>query len=129
MRDSLKIYLRDRSTDCVIYAEDGSEFKIHKAIFGQTEFQRKILLCAKEQCCETLEIICPLPKDELCHLVNFFYSGQIKCDSKVDSLKILDNLSKVFGYPSQNMIVDDPNCNDFESLQDNESNDEVRKRN
>ena len=42
--------------------------------------------------------------------MNFLYTGQIKCDSKELSLKILDNLSKVFGYSSQNMFMDDPNC-------------------
>ena len=106
---SLKLYLKDQLADCFLYAIDGSVFKVHKAIFGQTDFQRKILSCAKEQCCEILEIICPLSKDELCHLVSFLYTGKIKCDSKEDSLKIIDNLNNVFGYSSQNVIMDDSN--------------------
>ena len=42
--DSLDNYLKDKPTDCVLYAKDGSKFKIHR------------IVCAKEQCCEILEV-------------------------------------------------------------------------
>ena len=73
--DSLDNYLKDKSTDCILYAKDGSKFKIHRELFCQTDFQRKILSCAKEQCCEILEVFCPCSKDELNHLVLFLYAG------------------------------------------------------
>ena len=107
--DSLDNYLKDKSTDCVLYAEDGSKFKIHRELFCQTDFQRKILSCAKEQCCGILEIFCPCSKGELNHLVLFLYSGVINCENELDSLNILENLDKVFGYHPKNLVRNNPN--------------------
>ena len=106
--DSLDNYLKDKSTDCVLYAKDGSKFKIHRELFCQTDFQRKILSCAKEQCCEILEVFCPCSKDELNHLVLFLYAGVINCENEFDSLNILENLDKVFGYQPKNLVRNNP---------------------
>ena len=107
--DSLDNYLKDKPTDCVLYAKDGSKFKIHRELFCQTDFQRKILSCAKEQCCEILEVFCPCSKDELDHLVLFLYAGVINCENAFDSLNILENLDKVFGYRPKNLVRNNPN--------------------
>ena len=107
--DSLDNYLKDKPTDCVLYAKDGSKFKIHRELFCQTDFQRKIISCAKEQCCEILEVLCPCSKDELNHLVLFLYDGVINCENELDSLNILDNLDKVFGYQPKNLVRNNPN--------------------
>ena len=107
--DSLDKYLKDKSTDCVLYAEDGSKFKINRELFCQTDFQRKILSCAKEQCCGILEVFCPCSKDELNHLVLFLYAGVINCENEFDSLTILENLDKVFGYHPKNLVRNNPN--------------------
>ena len=85
------------TTDCVLYAKDGSKFKIHR------------IVCAKEQCCEILEVFCPCSKDELNHLVLFLYAGVINCESELDSLNILENLDKVFGYHPKNLVRNNPN--------------------
>ena len=111
--DSLDKYLKDKSTDCVLYAEDGSKFKIHRELFCQTDFQRKILSCAKEQCCEILKVFCPCSKDELDHLVLFLYAGVINCENEFDSLNILENLDKVFGYQPKNLVRNNPNVTVF----------------
>ena len=97
--DSMDTYLKNKSTDCILYSEDGGEFKVHKEMFGQTTFLRKILTSANERCCGTVEVFCPCSKDELSHLVKFLYDGEIHCaKEEFDSLKILENLSKIFGF-------------------------------
>ena len=92
-------YLRKKCTDCILYAEDGSKFNVHKEIFGQTSFLREILYSVKEQCCGTLEVLCPCTEFELEHLVKFLYDGEIRCYKEMESLDVLENLHKVFGFP------------------------------
>ena len=58
-----------------------------------------ILESAKEHCCGKLEIICPCDKEDLSHLVHFLYDGEIHCNEEFDSIRILDNLTKIFGFP------------------------------
>ena len=92
-------YLKNKSTDCILYSKDGSKFKVHKELFGQTSFLREILSSTKEHCCGTIEVFCPCSKEELSHLVNFLYDGEIHCEAESDSLKIIENLQKIFGFP------------------------------
>ena len=97
--ENMDTYLKNKSRDCVLYSKDGSKFKVHKELFGQTKFLRKILSSSNERCCLTIEVYCPCSKDELNHLVNFLYDGEIHCaQEEFDSLKILENLSKIFGF-------------------------------
>jgi hypothetical protein len=98
IEENLDGYLKSKTTDCILYAEDGSKFKIHKEVLGQTYFLREILLSAKEHCCQIMEILCPCSKNDLSHLVNFLYDGEIRCKKEKDSLKILENLNKLFGF-------------------------------
>ena len=93
------LYLENKSTDCILYSEDGSKFKVHKEMFGQTDFLRKILSSTKDHCCGTIEVICPCSKEELRHLVNFLYDGEIHCEKETDALTIIDNLRKIFDFP------------------------------
>ena len=48
IEENLDRYLKKKTTDCFLYAEDGSKFKIHKEVLGQTYFLREILSSAKE---------------------------------------------------------------------------------
>ena len=48
----LEFYLKNNSGDCILFSEDGSKFKVHKELFGQTDFLRKILSSTKEHCCK-----------------------------------------------------------------------------
>ena len=84
----METYLKNKSTDCILYSNDGGKFKVHKELFGQTQFLRKILSSANERCCGTIEVFCPCSKDELNHLVNFLYDGEIHCEEEFDSLNI-----------------------------------------
>ena len=61
----LDFYLKNKSTDCILYSEDGSKFKVHKELFGQTDFLRNILSSAKEHCCGTIEVLCTCSIGEL----------------------------------------------------------------
>ena len=55
--DYMDLYITKKQGDCILYSEDGFQFKgIHKELFGQTEFLRQILTSAKEQCCSMIEI-------------------------------------------------------------------------
>ena len=96
IEDYMDAYIRNKTADCILYSEDGSQFKIQKELFGQTKFMRQILTSAKEQCCSIIEILCPCKKEDLQHLVHFLYSGEINCDK---DYTIFDDLSQFFGFP------------------------------
>ena len=110
--DYMDTYLKNKSRDCILYSEDGSKFKVHKELFGQTQFLREIISCANERCCGTIDVFCPCSKDELNHLVNFLYDGEIHCEEEFDSLKVLENLNIIFGF-SKNLVMKVPNDQNF----------------
>ena len=110
--DYMDTYLKNKSRDCILYSEDGSKFKVHKELFGQTQFLREIISCANERCCGTIDVFCPCSKDELNHLVNFLYDGEIHCQEEFDSLKVLENLNIIFGF-SKNLVMKVPNDQNF----------------
>ena len=97
--DCFDVYLKNKPSNCILYSQDGGEFKIHKEILCQTQFLREILMSTKEICCGKLEILCPCSKKELKHLVNFLYDWEIRCESEKTSIKIQENLNKIFGFP------------------------------
>ena len=70
IENCLDVYLKNKSTDCILYSQDGGEFKIHKELFSQSSFLREILSSTKEHCCGTLEILCPCTKEELEKIVH-----------------------------------------------------------
>ena len=75
IEDYMDSYVEKKVKDCILYSEDGSEFKIHKELFGQTKFMRQILTSAQGQCCSMIEIFCPCSKEDLRQLVHFLYDG------------------------------------------------------
>ena len=106
LKDNLNVYTKTKSPDCILYSQDGSKFKVYKEIFCQTSFQRKILSTATENCCRTLEILCPCTKEELELLVNFLYDGEINISNASVSRKFKENLIKIFGYPKELSLYD-----------------------
>ena len=60
-KDFVASYFKTKSTNCIIYSEDGDEFKIHKEVLSQTKVMRNILKSAAN-CCNIIEIFCPCPK-------------------------------------------------------------------
>ena len=60
---------------------------------------RTILETTQVNCCSPVEILCPCQKNELDHLVNFLYSGEIRSTEESESLKTIENLIKIFGFP------------------------------
>ena len=97
-KDFVESYLKTKSTDCILYSEDGDEFKIHKEVLGQTKLMRDILKSAAN-CCNIIEIFCPCPKNELEYVIEFLYTGNITCDEDTDMVEILNNLTDLFGFP------------------------------
>ena len=116
IENNMDFYLKMKPRDCVLYSNDGGKFKIHKEVLGQTKFMRDILKSVKENCCSTLEIICPCGKEDLRELVNFFYDGEIHCNDEFDSIRTLDNLCKIFGFP-ENLSSACKEINTFETSQ------------
>ena len=122
IEDYVDEYLKKKPPDCVLYSEDGTEFKIHNELLGQTDFLRKILSSAKNKCCEIIEILCPCSKEELRGLVKFLRTGGISCENKFDFLKIVKNLNKIFGFPESLIIdvkkrVEEKNLREFETVE------------
>jgi len=111
----LDLYLKNKSTDCILYSKDGSKLRVHKELFGQTDFLREILSSTKEHFCSTIEVLIPCSKVELKHLVNFLYDGEIHCENESDSLKVIENLQKIFGFPG-NLDLSYPNQTFFTSV-------------
>ena len=60
---------------------------------------RTILETTQVNCCSPVEILCPCQKNELDQLVNFLYSGEIRSTEESESLKTIENLIKIFGFP------------------------------
>jgi len=104
----LDVYLKNKPPDCILYSDDGGDIKIHKELFGQTNFLREILSSVKEQCCRTFEILCPCTKKELGYLVSFLYDGEMNFENVDEFIRIQENLVKVFGF-SEDLILIDPN--------------------
>ena len=104
----LDVYLKTKSTDCILYSEDGSKFKVHKELFGQTDFLRNILSSAKEHCCGIVEVFCPCTQKELGNIIEFLYKGEINLEKETDFIKIQENLCEIFGF-SKNLCIKNPN--------------------
>ena len=100
IEDYMDSYFTIKTADCILYSEDGSQFKIHKELFGQTEFMRQILTSVNGQFCSMIEILCPCQKEDLQHLVHFLYDGEINCDNETDVHKILIILAKSLVFQS-----------------------------
>ena len=108
---SIKNFLRGKPQDCCLYSEDGSQFKIHKEILGQTAFLRKIISdSAKDCCCVTVDIFCPCSDKELGLLVKFLYTGKIVSDDVDDLSKTIDNLQEIFGFPNELSLKGSGSC-------------------
>ena len=105
-KENLKSFFDQKETDCILYSEEGVEFKIHKEILGQTQFLRNILSSSKDEFCTNLQIFCPCSKRDLEFLVRFLYTGIISCGSELDAFKILINLSGIFGFPKERFLPD-----------------------
>ena len=76
IKSHMDSYLWNKPPDCILYSEDGAQFKLHKELFGQTKFMRNLLKSG--HCCETIEIIFPCLREELSNLVDFMIEGKIQ---------------------------------------------------
>ena len=98
---NIKKHLRKKQTDCCLFSESGSQFKIHRELLGQTKYLRKIANSTKESCNVPIEILCPCSDKELSILVEFLYTGQMICDDVEVLSKSIDNLKEIFGFPNE----------------------------
>ena len=129
------LFFNNKESDCILYSEDGHEFRIHKEILSQTRKMQSILSSSKEGCCGTMQIFCPCSKYELDYIVKFLYTGTISYDKEMDLFKILDNLTEIFGFPDN--LFSEEDCNrslildetsDTESIKELEIADECHKK-
>ena len=60
---------------------------------------RSILKSGHDHCCENLEILCPLKKEDLENIVKFLYEGNIISSEKSTCKSTSENLIQVFGFP------------------------------
>ena len=93
---NMEFYLKSKPPDCVLYSADGTEFKTHKELLGQTKFMRELLKSSR--CCGIIEIILPCLNDELGQIVEFVNHGKVFCDNETEFAKILKNLKNFLGY-------------------------------
>ena len=73
-------YFRQKPPDCSLFSKDGCEFPVHKELFYQTKFMRRMIKsfsfdqCQLESCCK-IQIMCPsLMKEELNLIVQVRFS-------------------------------------------------------
>ena len=73
-------------------------------IMYQTKQMREIVNSVTQlHCCGKLEIFCPsLLNEEIEHIVQFLYNGEIVCADQNIANQTFDNLTKVFGFPFTN---------------------------
>ena len=128
------LFFNNKESDCILYSEDGHEFRIHKEILSQTKKMRNILSNSKDGCCGAMQIICPCSKDVLEYMVKFLYTGTILYEKEMDLFKILNNLTEIFGFPKnlfseedcyKALILDE--ASEFETIEELEIADEYHK--
>ena len=129
------LFFNNKESDCILYSEDGHEFRIHKEILSQTRKMQNILSSSIDGCCGTMQIFCPCSKDELDYIVKFLYTGTISYDKEMDLFKILDNLTEIFGFPEKLFSEEDCNkvlildeASDIEIVEELEIADECHKK-
>ena len=97
----VNLFYKEKLTNCILYSKEGCQFKIHIDVLGQTKFLCSVLSNANGNCCQELKIFCPCSKDELEDMIGFLYEGKIQCDADTDFIKILENLTNIFGFPEK----------------------------
>ena len=102
--DFIKSFYSKKQADCILYSNEGSQFEIHKEILCQSKFMCNLLSDSEWFCCQNLEIFLPCSANELKYLVTFLYEGQINCESETNCQQILENLSKIFGFPTETFV-------------------------
>ena len=123
--DLIESFSKIKNTDCILYSEEGTKFKIHRELLYQTKFMQNILFSANQICCGNIEIFCPCLTYELEYIVKFLYSGKIPYEKDVNLAKILDSLTKTFGYPKELFFDNhsiDPFAENFENIGSSEIN-------
>merc|ERR1712079_582947 len=66
-----------------------------------------IFLEAKDACCKQPEIFLPCSEEEIESIINFLYCGSISLISKSNIFKILDCLTRIFGFPNNLFSIED----------------------
>ena len=103
----LELYLKKKEPDCILYSKEGVKFNVHKEILYQTKLMKNILLDDHGQFSQSIEIFCPCSDKEIESILNFLYNGSISCYQEDEVSKILNNLTKLFGFPGKLFTVED----------------------
>ena len=89
IEEYMDCHLKNKPPDCFFYSEDGTVFKTHKELLGQTRFMRELL--KSSNCCGITEIILPCLKYEVDQIIEFVIHGKILCDNETEFQKVLEN--------------------------------------
>ena len=113
-------WVTKKRPDVVLHSNDGHNFKVHKEIFGQTQFMRNILMAAKAIHCQCgrIQISLPCSKRMVEHLVEFLYFGLIRLDvyNEAKLCEIFDNLHKILGYePDMRRECEEGSTSEYDS--------------
>ena len=102
----METFFKNEGTDCILYSSEGVKFNIHKELLYQTKLMKNVLL-NNSMCCQNVEIFCPCSENELQTILDFLYNGKTTCHDNKEIAKILDNLTKVFGFPQNLFSVEE----------------------
>ena len=97
----MESYLKKEEPDCVLYSKEGIKFNVHKEILYQTTLMKNILLSGHNVIFQNIEIFCPCSDNELKTILNFLYSGTMSFKDEFRVVKLLENLTKLFGFPGK----------------------------
>ena len=116
-------YFKQMPPDCSILSEDGAEFMVHKELFYQTKFMRRMLKSANLDTMDSkIEIMCPsLSKLDIKIIAKFLYCGEICCPNEMVATQIYTNLQELFGFPATNFQFDGTILKSEIQLEDNYS--------
>ena len=120
LENFLDEWVTKKRPDVVLHSNDGHNFKVHKEIFGQTQFMRNILMSAKSIHCQCgrIQISLPCSKRMVEHLVEFLYMGVIRLDvyNEAKLCEIFDNLHKILGYePDMRRDCEEGSTSEYDS--------------
>ena len=97
----LELYLKKEQPDCSIFSKEGTKFNIHKELLYQTKLMKNILSDNYSVYFRNIEIFCPCSDNELKSILNFLYSGTMSFKNEFGVVKLLENLTKLFGFPGK----------------------------
>ena len=124
--DSLiQSFLRNKESNCILYSKEGVKFNVHKEILLQSKLMQNLLLNSCSECNTIFEIFCPCSEQDLESILSFLYDGSISFNKEANASNIMRNLTKIFGFPENNIYVEDYSKLSYTNIIENEEKFEI----